>query len=65
LDVCAAGKGVADDHDIISGVVERTPGSVRDGDAPEESTAFEGDVLVDKRGHLTSESLFTLRGKVK
>ena len=43
VDVWAACKGVADDHDIVFGVVERTPGFVRDGDVPEDRAAFEGE----------------------
>ena len=41
FDVGAASKGVADDHDIVSRVVEPTPGFVRDGDISQKAAIFE------------------------
>ena len=41
FDVCAAGEGVADDHDVVSGLVEPAPCFVRDGDVSQKAPVFE------------------------
>ena len=41
FDVCAAGKGMADDHDIVFGLVETAPCFVRDGDVSQKAPVFE------------------------
>lgn len=43
VDVCAAGEGMADDHDIVSGLVEAAPCLVRDGDVFQCAAIFEGE----------------------
>jgi hypothetical protein len=41
FDVCTAGEGVADDHDVVFGVVEPAPCLVRDRDVSQKAPIFE------------------------
>jgi hypothetical protein len=56
FDVCTAGERMADDHDVVLGFIEPTPGFVRHRHLFERGAAFEGelregeDVLVDELG---------------